>query len=181
MKSFRTVALASSALLALAACAANVAPVKSTNADDIVPRTDAAAAKGAAELAVAKGGPAKDKRDERLEVVALFPGPEQPVGIAVSKSGRTFMSFPRWGDPVKNTVVELKEGKLTAFPDEATNAFDGTKLDQYPPDQHLISCRRSRSTLRTGSGCSIRRASTSRRTFSTARSCGRTTSTRGSG
>lgn len=88
---------------------------------------------------MAAGGAAAGKRDARLEVVALFPGPAQPVGIAVSKAGRIFLSFPRWADPVKDTVVELQNGSTTAFPDEATNAFDGTKPKDFPPEQHLIS------------------------------------------
>src|SRR5438132_3600225 len=33
------------------------------------------------------------------EIVARFDGP-MPTGVAVSKAGRIFVTFPRWGDPV---------------------------------------------------------------------------------
>jgi sugar lactone lactonase YvrE len=122
----------------LGGCASNIGAVKSSEGRQIQPKTEASAL-GDAELARAAAGAAQSKRDARLEIVALFPGPEQPVGIAVSRAGRIFLSFPRWADPVKATLVELQSGSVAAFPDEATNAFDGTKLDAYPPDRHLIS------------------------------------------
>lgn len=122
-----------------AGCTTNIGAVKSDVGKEITPMTGDAAQQKVGQLATVKAGPAKDKHDDRLQAVALFPGPAQPVGIAVSDSGRTFMSFPRWADPVKNTVVELKDGKLTAFPDEQTNAFDGTNLSASAPTQHLIS------------------------------------------
>ena len=91
-----------------------------------------------AQLPTVTGGPAVGKRSAALLPVAVFDGPAQAVGVAVSRGGRTFLSFPRWGDPVKNTLVELQsDGKLTAFPDEATNAFDATAKNADPA-QHLV-------------------------------------------
>ena len=119
----------------------NVAATKSSLGDEIKPMTGQAASDGASKLATARSGLAKGKRDPKLQAVALFPGPEQPVGIAISKSGRTFMSFPRWGDPVKNTVVELKDGKFIPFPDANINAFDGTNRSDTPPAEHFISAQ----------------------------------------
>ena len=97
-------------------------------------------AKGRAEaMATVLAGPARGKRDPKLEPVALFDGPAMPVGVAVSMSGRTFIGVPRWGDPVKNCVNELKDGKLVAFPDEATNAFDAADPKHYDPKDHFVS------------------------------------------
>ncbi|HEX8324434.1 MAG TPA: L-dopachrome tautomerase-related protein [Tepidisphaeraceae bacterium] len=120
-------------------CQTNPRSVKSSAGKEIVPSTGDRAEKQAESLDTARGGVGKGRRDDKLESVALFNGPEMPVGIAVSKGGRTFMSFPRWQDPVKNTLVELKDGKTAAFPDEKTNSFDATKPSEYDPSQHLIS------------------------------------------
>lgn len=141
---FHPVFFAVSMLLVLSAtltsgCMTNVGTVKSTDGKDIVPSIGDAARQGASRLAAVHGGSARDRHDPKLEVAALFPGPEQPVGIAISRTGRIFLSFPRWADPVKNTVVELREGRLAAFPDVQTNTFDGTDLKRYDPSQRLIS------------------------------------------
>jgi acetyl esterase len=82
-----------------------------------------ASAAGAAAVAVVRGGAASGRRDERLEEVARFPGPAMPTGVAVSRSGRVFVCFPRWGDPVEDTVIELRQGRHVPFPDAATNTF----------------------------------------------------------
>ncbi len=52
-----------------------------------------------------------------IEVVALFDG-AMPTGVTVSRSGRIFVNFPRWGDDVPFTVAELKDKKPVAFPDD---------------------------------------------------------------
>lgn len=90
----------------------------------------------AADLAVAEGGPAKGKRDAKLDVVALFPGLEMPTGVTVSKAGRIFLCFPRWNDKVAATAVELKDGKLVPFPSAAVNEFVPGKSD---PKTQLVS------------------------------------------
>src|SRR5207248_1729485 len=46
----------------------------------------------------------------KLEVVATFTGP-MPTGVTVSRSGRVFVNYPRWGDPVEFTVAEVKDGR----------------------------------------------------------------------
>ncbi len=58
-----------------------------------------------------------------LEVVATFDGP-MPTGVAVSKAGRVFVNYPRWGDAVTFTVAEVKAGVATAYPDAAVNVSD---------------------------------------------------------
>jgi len=91
------------------------------------------------QLPVARGGPAVGKRDPGLEIVALFPGKAMPTGLTVSREGRIFLSFPRWGDAVAWTAVELSEGKLVPFPDAATNAFDPKDPALHDPATHLVS------------------------------------------
>jgi sugar lactone lactonase YvrE len=58
--------------------------------------------------------------DARLEVVATFEGPMQ-TGVTVSRGGRIFVNYPKWGDPVPFTVVELKHGQAVAYPNEEIN------------------------------------------------------------
>jgi len=55
-----------------------------------------------------------------LEVVHQFTGP-MPTGVTVSKSGRIFVNYPRWGDVVDFTVGELRNGKVTAYPNADIN------------------------------------------------------------
>lgn len=69
----------------------------------------------------------------KIEVVATFDGP-MPTGVTVSHSGRIFVNFPRWGDPVEYTVAEVKGGKTVAFPDAA---FSGPHKDR--PAEGLVS------------------------------------------
>jgi hypothetical protein len=58
----------------------------------------------------------------RLDLVATFDGP-MPTGVAVSRSGRVFVNFPRWVDAVRYTVAEVKGGRTVAYPDQATNDY----------------------------------------------------------
>jgi sugar lactone lactonase YvrE len=75
----------------------------------------------------------RDKSVGDLELVATFSGP-MPTGVTVSHTGRIFVCFPRWGDPVEFTVAELKDGKAVAFPNADLNRF---RPDQ--PTEGLIS------------------------------------------
>jgi sugar lactone lactonase YvrE len=85
-----------------------------------------------AELAKAKDL-ASQPQANNLELIAATEGP-MPTGIAVSKSGRIFVNFPRWGDPVEFTVAELKDGKLVPYPNLPYN-----KLNTDAPDRCLVS------------------------------------------
>ena len=72
-----------------------------------------------------RGAPAPtDRTVGQLETVATFHGP-MPTGVTVSKSGRIFVNFPRWGDEVPFTVAELVKGKAVAYPDEQMNDWAG--------------------------------------------------------
>ena len=44
-----------------------------------------------------------------LETVAHFNGP-MPTGVTVSRDGRIFVNYPKWGDDVQFTVAELRDG-----------------------------------------------------------------------
>jgi sugar lactone lactonase YvrE len=54
------------------------------------------------------------------EPVACFYGPI-PTGVTVSREGRIFVNFPRWGDDVRFTVAELRNGEPIPFPNEEIN------------------------------------------------------------
>ena len=60
------------------------------------------------------------------EIVAEFTD-AWPSGIAVSRSGRVFVSFPRVEEPpAPITLAEIIDGKAIPFPDELVNAIDPT-------------------------------------------------------
>jgi sugar lactone lactonase YvrE len=61
----------------------------------------------------------------QLEVVHTFDDGPMPTGVSVSHEGRIFINFPKWGDDVPATVVEIRDGAATPFPDEAWNSPDG--------------------------------------------------------
>ncbi len=59
-----------------------------------------------------------------LEVVHTFSGP-MPTGVSVSHSGRIFVNFPLWGDDVRATVMELRDGAEAPFPNQEWNSPSG--------------------------------------------------------
>jgi sugar lactone lactonase YvrE len=63
---------------------------------------------------------AVDEPVGELELVHAFTGP-MPTGVTVSRTGRIFVNFPKWGDEVTATVVELRDGQEVAYPDQAWN------------------------------------------------------------
>ncbi|NHC14592.1 gluconolaconase [Motilibacter sp. E257] len=48
-----------------------------------------------------------------------------PTGVSVSHSGRVFVNFPKWGDEVPATVIELRDGQEVPFPDQQWNSPSG--------------------------------------------------------
>jgi sugar lactone lactonase YvrE len=68
-----------------------------------------------------------------VEAVAAFHGP-MPTGVTVSREGRIFVTFPRWGDAVEFTVAELKDGKPVPYPDANLN-----RLNKDRPADSLVS------------------------------------------
>jgi len=74
----------------------------------------------------------------KIEPVALFYGP-MPTGVAVSKQGRLFVNFPRWGDQVDFTVAEVIDGKTVPFPNANINAFqEGNQADHLVAVQSVV-------------------------------------------
>ncbi len=47
-----------------------------------------------------------------------------PTGTSVSQKGRIFVNFPRWGDSVTHSVVEIKDGQEIPFPNTEINQYD---------------------------------------------------------
>jgi sugar lactone lactonase YvrE len=58
----------------------------------------------------------------QIEPVAYFYD-AMPTGVTVSRKGRIFINYPRWGDDVPFTVAELRDGKGVAYPNGAINAY----------------------------------------------------------
>ncbi|MFC8616140.1 L-dopachrome tautomerase-related protein [Micromonospora purpureochromogenes] len=69
-------------------------------------------------------GPVGDEPLGELELVHSFTGP-MPTGVSVSHTGRVFVNFPKWGDEVPATVVELRDGAEVPFPDQRWNSPSG--------------------------------------------------------
>lgn len=55
-----------------------------------------------------------------LEQVYSFWG-AMPTGVSVTENGRLFVCFPEWGDDVRATVCEIRNGELCPYPDCAVN------------------------------------------------------------
>jgi sugar lactone lactonase YvrE len=64
--------------------------------------------------------PPRDASFGSLEIVHLF-YEAMPTGVTVSRSGRVFVNYPRWGDDVPFTVGELRNGEEVAYPNAALN------------------------------------------------------------
>ncbi|HTL27790.1 MAG TPA: L-dopachrome tautomerase-related protein [Tepidisphaeraceae bacterium] len=80
-----------------------------------------------------------------LTPVVLFDKLPMPTGIAVSPSGRMFVNFPRWADPVEYTVAEIKGGKAAPFPNLEINKLDESKAaDRFVSVQSVVADSRDR-------------------------------------
>jgi sugar lactone lactonase YvrE len=76
--------------------------------------------------------------DRRLKEVISFTAP-MPTVVAISREGRFFFSFPRWGDPVAYTVGEATGTRTDPFPDAQTNRFAPDNPQLTDPATHLVS------------------------------------------
>lgn len=69
-----------------------------------------------------------------LEEAAQF-GKYQPVGLAISQEGRTFVTFPKWSKDYKNALIEIKsDGTQVPYPNQAWN-----QEDSLHPQDHFVS------------------------------------------
>jgi sugar lactone lactonase YvrE len=82
------------------------------------------------------GQPAHAQAQPELKQVARFD--HQVTGVTVSKDGRIFVNFPRWTEDTEISVAELKDGKLTPFPDAEWNAWRNAKKDQVSANNHWV-------------------------------------------
>ena len=70
------------------------------------------------------------------EVVAT--SPKQMAPVAISSTGRLFISVPRWVDEPTPSVAEIAaDGSLTPYPNEAMNAWD--KVPGESAAEHFVS------------------------------------------
>jgi len=88
------------------------------------------AAGAAVAAAPGSAGPAPSPGTARavpeLEQVATFEG--QVTGVAVARTGRMFVNFPRWEKDVPVSVAEvLPGGRLRPYPDAGWNAWSNLK------------------------------------------------------
>jgi hypothetical protein len=87
--------------------------------------------------------PIRYSRPTTVERAVLFAYPwcnDQPSGIAVSSSGRIFISFPRWNGNPSNSVAEvLTDGSLRPYPDSEWNHWGGA--EESRPNAHFISAQ----------------------------------------
>ena len=62
----------------------------------------------------------------------------QATGIAVTRDGRIFVSFPRWSEDSPISVGELKDGKVTPYPDAETNGWRNALKDKVEAKTHFV-------------------------------------------
>ncbi|HVF10206.1 MAG TPA: L-dopachrome tautomerase-related protein [Abditibacteriaceae bacterium] len=98
-------------------------------------------AAGLASCWMASSAPAQALPREQLkqmpQLVATFSGP-MPTGVTVSHRGRIFVNYPRWGDPVKYTVAELRKGRAVPFPNMAWNRRDKPQSERLVSVQSVV-------------------------------------------
>ena len=72
----------------------------------------------------------------KLEQVANFE--HQVTGVTVSKDGRIFVNFPRWSEDAPVSVGEVKEGRVTPYPDGAWNNWRNEKGPKLDPAKYFV-------------------------------------------
>jgi sugar lactone lactonase YvrE len=99
----------------------------------------------AGENGIAQEPPSRPVRIGHLELVAGLMG-DQPAGVAVGKSGRLFVTFPRHDGDVAFTVGEVRDGKALAYPsvdlnhamvDRTSDTFFSVQTLQVDASDHL--------------------------------------------
>jgi sugar lactone lactonase YvrE len=63
-----------------------------------------------------------DEPAGRLELVHAFDDGPMPTGVSVSHEGRIFVNFPKWGDDVRATVVEIVDDAPVPYPSAGWNS-----------------------------------------------------------
>lgn len=74
----------------------------------------------------------------KVEVVANLRG-AMPTGVTVAPNGRIFLNYPQWGDRPAFAVGELKDGKVTAYPNhEVNDPSTGGPADHFISVQSVV-------------------------------------------
>ncbi|MHC2018074.1 SMP-30/gluconolactonase/LRE family protein [Methylobacterium sp. CM6247] len=71
-----------------------------------------------------------------LAKVASFE--HQVTGVTVTKDGRVFVNFPRWTEDSAVSVAEVKDGRITPFPDAEWNAWRNARKDEVSAGDHWV-------------------------------------------
>ena len=98
-------------------------------------RVDTLAAASALLLALAAPAAAQPAAGG-LQEVASFPT-QQITGVSVSRTGRIFVNLPRWTVDVPVSVGEVKNGRITPFPDDAWNGYRNRSKANQPGTQFV--------------------------------------------
>ena len=89
-----------------------------------------------ASVALSATAPSARATQPQLKQVASFQ--HQATGIAVTRDGRIFLSFPRWTEDSEISVGELKDGKISAYPDNETNGWRNALKDKVEAKTHFV-------------------------------------------
>ncbi|WP_043622926.1 L-dopachrome tautomerase-related protein [Nonomuraea candida] len=84
------------------------------------------------------GGQPSEQPFGELELVHAFTAGPMPTGVTVSRRGRIFVNFPKWGDDVTATVVELRDGEAVPYPDERWNGEAGDEAGRLVSVQSVV-------------------------------------------
>ncbi len=88
--------------------------------------------------APAKDAPAPNySRGAVLQQIGDFRD-QQITGVSVSRSGRVFVNLPRWTVDVPVSVGEVKEGRITPFPNADWNGYRNTAGPKNRPKAQFV-------------------------------------------
>lgn len=74
---------------------------------------------------------------QTLRPVATFE--DEATGVAVSETGRVFVSFPRWNKDVATSVAEVgRDGRLSPYPDARWNSWRNATATRTTPGDHWV-------------------------------------------
>ncbi|HEY5823534.1 MAG TPA: hypothetical protein VIT44_04170, partial [Cyclobacteriaceae bacterium] len=63
----------------------------------------------------------KEKKSRSLNLSVFAESKNQWTGIAISKSNRVFVNFPRWSDETPISVAELVDNEIIPYPNTEWN------------------------------------------------------------
>lgn len=69
------------------------------------------------------------KTSRKVQMSTFAESQQQWTGIAISKTNRVFVNFPRWSQETPVSVAEIIDGKTIPFPDLHWNSWAGNTTD----------------------------------------------------